>query len=181
MFYLVMILILIYSLIIIFRFNNIKKHDSVLFDFCQVRRDLMNMLRENNFKIEKEDYFCLRDLLEFLNITIHEYNNLKTSFFNIRKFFVYLKQYEKSQQNIKELKIPDNENILKLYNATGYTLLKAFFTYTPFIKSELFLNLIAFLLRTFSRLWKKHMDNYIETLKQIKNKSQEYGLELRTI
>jgi len=181
MFYLLIIPALIMLSFMIMQFYAIKKHDKVLFEFCQARRDLMGILRRDNVNISKKNYVALTKLVEFLNRTIHNYDEMKTSLFNIRKFFRYLKQYEKDIKKIEKIKIPDNPEVIEIYRKSSIAMLKAFLTYTPFIKSQLCLYLLVHLLKTIGYFSKKQVDNYVQILTQIKLKTHEFGIPLRTL
>lgn len=170
------------SLFMIRQLRIIKKHDRVLFNFCQVRRDAIGILREKNLNIPKKEYTALRHILEILNMTIHNYDEMKASFFNVRsRFFKSIKEFAKNREQIEQIDIPDNQDIVDIYNKFGCALLFAFFSYTPFIKSELCLKLAIFLLKAAGQLFKKQVDIYIQTLIQIKNQSRKLGFPLRAI
>ncbi|MGR3985377.1 MAG: hypothetical protein OD817_09070, partial [Gammaproteobacteria bacterium] len=65
-----------------------KKHDDVLFPFCQLRRDINRFLYENVLDgaraISREEYASVRGLLKVVDVTIRNYNRHKTAMFNLR-------------------------------------------------------------------------------------------------
>ena len=77
MLYIAIAPVLIYSLFIIHKFNKLKKHDTVLYRFCQIRRNIMKLLRDNYLDLTVDSYKTLRNLLRNINLAIHDYNNLK--------------------------------------------------------------------------------------------------------
>src|SRR6266702_1750215 len=64
----------------------IKKHDKVLYRFCQIRRESMSFLRKKGFSLSVHDYTVLKEMLDGLDITIHNYNACKCKVFNYRNF-----------------------------------------------------------------------------------------------
>ena len=73
-FYILMIPVLFFSVLMIIHLRRLKKHDEVLYTFCQNRREIMFMIREENFALSKKDYFDLRKLAEVNNKTIRHFN-----------------------------------------------------------------------------------------------------------
>ena len=64
----------------------IKKHDRVLFRFCQIRRDLMKDLRDRyDTTLNQQEWQAAKFLLEKLNGVIQHYHSHKTTMFNLRK------------------------------------------------------------------------------------------------
>ncbi|MGR3913016.1 MAG: hypothetical protein OD918_00575 [Gammaproteobacteria bacterium] len=121
------------------------KHDRVLFPFCQLRRDVMQFLRETAFKkpqvLSREEYASARRLVEALDVTIRNYNRHKTVMFNLRKVETHLRAYRQSAKPAPAL--PDNPRIREFHDRFRGLLVKACIAYTPWIRSELFLRLMA--------------------------------------
>lgn len=178
MFYLLIIPALIMLSFMIIQLYAMKKHDTILFEFCQIRRDLMKILKREDVHNLEEDYIALRKLIEFLNITIHNYDEMKTSIFNIRIFFQYLKQFDKDSKKIEKIKISRNKEIIEIYSKFSIAMFKAFLAYTPFIKSQFCLYLIIYLLKAIGYITKKQVNGYIQILKEVKVKIQEFSIPL---
>ena len=84
----------------------IKKHDRVLFRFCQIRRDLMKDLRDRyDTTLNQQEWQAAKFLLEKLNGVIQHYHSHKTTMFNLRKVRQMIKsdlqKYKETQQEIK--------------------------------------------------------------------------------
>lgn len=84
MFYVLIIPAFIMSLFMIVHLLSIKRHDKVLFQLCHIRREVMSLLRDDNFDMPRDDYISLRRLLDALNINIHHYKKHKSLLFNFR-------------------------------------------------------------------------------------------------
>jgi len=121
------------------------KHDRVLFPFCQLRRDIMRFLRENAFQrpaaLSRAEYASARRLVEALDATIRNYNRHKTVMFNLRKVEKHLRAYRRSAKPAPAL--PDNPHIREFHERFRGLLVKAFIAYTPWIRWELTLRLMA--------------------------------------
>ncbi|MFA5240496.1 MAG: hypothetical protein WC476_12425 [Phycisphaerae bacterium] len=112
----------------------------------------MNMLREQGFGLKKTEYQELRQILQILNPLIHEYNQIKKKFFNIRSFIKHLRNLKDSAERIEKLKVSDNSAISILQVRTCTAILLAFFAYTPFIKCEILLRLSILLFQCLAKL-----------------------------
>ena len=161
----------------LFYLRRLKKHDKVLYRFCQLRRETMSIIREANFDLKPEDYAVLRALVEKTSDTIHDFNNCKVSLFNVRK----LSEQVSRAKMIEALDV-ENPQIQKL--CLGYTLamLRAFFTFTPFIKSELGLRVAPYLLRALASLGGNYLKIQVKKMNElilwIKQESEEHGAAL---
>ncbi len=128
--------------------RRVAKHDGVLFPLCQLRRDLINFLHENVFEkpeaLSKEEYASMRRLPDAVNATIHNYNEHKTLRFNMRKVARHLATYRTSRQATEIApQVPDNPAIRRFHEHFGRLLVAAVLAYTPLIRWELALRLIA--------------------------------------
>lgn len=117
-------------LFIMFRdLRNMKKHDCVLFRFCQIRRDIMFILRDEGFKLSKQDYRVLRFLLDITSEMIHNYNQCKITVFNLRWFMSWLKEYRKKAGKVEKLETT-NPKINAIRERFKVAMLQAFLSYT---------------------------------------------------
>lgn len=142
-FYVAVIPVFAVMLCMILHLHHVRKHDLVLYRFCQIRRDLMRYLRQNGYEMNGGDYAAARQLLVALNHIIHDYNLHKSALFNGRQFFRFLHEYDNSSQKVEVVKT-DNVKIASLRSEASAALTKAFFVYTPLFKHEIFLKLSIF-------------------------------------
>ncbi|WOV91930.1 MAG: hypothetical protein R1F54_04700 [Candidatus Zeuxoniibacter abyssi] len=127
----------------------IKKHDRVLFRFCQIRRDLMKDLRDRyDTTLNQQEWQAAKFLLEKLNGVIQHYHSHKTTMFNLRKVRQMIKsdlqKYKETQQEIKARlpEVPKDTKVYELYGDFARASWQSFFTYTPFIRTEIILRLL---------------------------------------
>ena len=94
MYYLIILsLVSIILIYMISQLRSLKKHDKALYRFCELRRKIMSYLREKNENIPEHDYYLLRELLDNLNDTIHDFNNHKKSLFIVKDIHISLQKY----------------------------------------------------------------------------------------
>lgn len=136
MFYFLVISGILMCLYQIYQLWKLEKHDRVLYEFCDTRRRVMSLIREGNFNLSKEDYVALRELAEATSITIHDYNEWKSSLFNFRIFRERMSRIRNFDKRFSESKIT-NPAISDLYAKFVYGMISAFLTYTPFLRSEI--------------------------------------------
>lgn len=86
MFYIAMVPVLLASAYMLLTLRALAKHDKVLYAFCDLRRDIMTVLREHAFDLTREDYIALREIEQATSATIHDYRFCKIYLFNFRKF-----------------------------------------------------------------------------------------------
>ena len=173
MFYLAIIPSLFIMIIIFIKLVKMRRHDKVLFKFCNLRRKVMEKIRSDNFELSKEDYYSLRNLAENLNISIHYYNHLKISIFNWRKCKEYIKSLNKEDKKVLKLNISNNPEIKYLYDKFTLVLIFAFLNYTPFLKIEILLKISIFILSTIAKYGYDQMNDYIDSLSLVKEKYKQ--------
>lgn len=131
--------------------HRVDKHDGVLFPFCQLRRDVMRFLYEKMIEeprvLSHEEYIATRRLLDVLNDTIHNYNRHKTILFNLRKVVKLIRQYRHVVKQVEPINATGNKEIQVFHARFAVCLAKAFIAYTPLIRSEFVLRLVAFVYR----------------------------------
>ena len=154
--------------------KKIAKHDGVLFPFCQLRRDVMRFLYENVFEkpgtLSRDEYQSVMRLLDVLNVAISNYNEHKTVMFNIRKVAKYLKQYRDTVKRTKSVNFTDNAEIRAFYTRFIQCFAKAFLAYTPLIRSELMLRVVAF-------IYRKRLSEYVlKAAKQVRDDKHQNRL-----
>jgi len=115
----------------------VRNHDRVLYRFCQVRRDIMTILRDRGFEMTKSDYHALRDLLEAVSDTIHHFNECKSTIFNIRTLSRIIREFRESGRAINKINIPKDAASAKTFVDFRMAMVMAFLAYTPFFRSEI--------------------------------------------
>lgn len=153
--------------------NRTKTHDKVLYRFCQVRRDIMTLFRTKGFEISKHDYVALRQILDVVSTTIHHFNDCKATIFNIRTLARLSGEYRASEAEMKKF-LPSCPEGRKIVDAYRSAMMKAFLSYTPFIKSEValrfFLYVMAILYSTMGKMGIEKVRETSENLFWIKKK-----------
>ena len=154
--------------------RKVDKHDRVLFDFCKLRREIMTFrydsLVENSKSLSCEDSKAIRRLSRVLDATIHGYNEHKILTFNLRKIARYLKQYRHTLNQAEPINITDNVKIREFHARFVLCFAKAFLDYTPLIRSELTLRLIAF-------AYRKQSSRYVmRVAKQVRDDRHRFDL-----
>ena len=161
--------------------RRVGRHDQALFPFCQVRRDIMSFLYESVFEkpgaLSREEYASVRHLSDALDATIHNYNRHKTVMFDLRKMAKTLKQYQHTLKQADVLKVPNNPEIQKFHARFALCLAKAFLAYTPLIRSELALRLVARAYRVGKKAGAHHVAQYVvSNAEAVRNDARRYGL-----
>ena len=180
-FYFLIVPALVACLCEIYRLRKLEKHDIVLYKFCEIRRLVMARIREDNFNLSKDDYVALRQLAEAASLTIHDYNEWKTSLFNFRKFKECVRKIKNWDKIIEERKIA-NPDILALYKEYIYAMFFAFLTYTPFIKSEMGFRAMSISLNGIAHIsmgkFKRNLIRIAEFIDWVKQKSDNHNTPL---
>ena len=162
-FYLITAPALIGSLVMIWRLHSLKKHDRVLYKFCENRRHLMSFMREQNYDLKRQDYIALRTLQNWSDYAIHYYNERKHSMFNARRVMEEIKVLKQVDNRIKR-KIIVDPKVGEIYKEFGGALFSAFVAFTPFITSEAIIRILPLLAKLLARIgisYFKHNANRI--------------------
>ena len=165
------------------RQKEMQKHDRVLFPFCQLRRDIMRFLHlsviEDTDSLSPAEYKSVRQLLNVLDGTIHNYNQHKTLMFNIRKIAKHLKMYRKVSK--AALEIPDHPEIRKFHEHIRWLLVAAFLAYTPLIRWELALRLIVFAYRMSKQnvARRRKAEYVVKISEKVRDDARYYNVSLR--
>jgi len=122
-----------------------KKHDGVLFPFCQLRRDVMRYRYEAVMGMHgaypRAEREALRRLSRELDDTIHNYRAHKTVMFNLRRIMRNIQTYKHASKAVVD--VTDNAEIRGFHDNLRRLQAKAFIAYTPMIKSEFAIKLIV--------------------------------------
>lgn len=133
---------LVWSLYVTHQLVKLKKHDEVLYRFCQLRRDVMLYLRENFDRLTREDYERAREILVDLDDTIHFYDEHKITRFNLRPFVVFFIDKIKRSDLPERGAVSPQSPLALVAKKKGEALSEAFFRYTPWLRSELLARVI---------------------------------------
>ena len=161
--------------------KEMQKHDRMLFPFCQLRRDVMSFLYrsviENADSLSFAEYRFVRQLLSVLDVTIHNYNQHKTSMFNVRKIAKHLQMYRKASKIASEA--PDHPELREFDKRIHRLLVAAFLAYTPLIRWELALRLIVFAYRIGKHGTRRHEAEYVvESAEKVRSDARHYNVSL---
>lgn len=160
----------------------LQRHDNVLFPLCQLRRDIMRFLYESAFEkpgaLSREEYASVRRLSNALDGAINNYNQHKTTMFNIRKVAQYLRRHRDIIERAEPVDVTDNAAIQKFHARFSECLIKAFLAYTPLIRSGLALKLIAAAHRARKKETRRHeeVEYVVLHAEKIRSDARRYGL-----
>jgi len=168
MFYILMTTALVTTIWMLFRVRKLKRHDEVLYKFCGLRRQAMRYLRDedNLNSLSRQEYITLRKLVETINVTIEGYKTHKTVMFNLRYFMRFLREYKRYNKKTETIAKTDNIEIEELRDGIQKALLFGFMTYTPFIKSEVLVRVLVFLLSLLAHTGWKKVNGYISSVNE---------------
>ena len=118
--------------------HSIHKHDLILYQFCQLRRN-MNRFIEGNWesltKTEYEQYIILQD---HINATISNFREIKVKYFNVKKLHqIHEDAVESSELVEKLLRNSSNEALNRLLLEYKYCVVLGFFAYTPWLREKI--------------------------------------------
>ena len=166
-----------------FRQRKMQKRDRVLFPFCQLRRDVMRFLYinviENTGSLSLEEYKFVRQLLNGLDATIHNYSQHKTLMFNVRKIAKHFKMYRKMSRAV--LETPNHPEIQEFHERIRRFLVTAFIAYTPLIRWELALRLIVFVYRMSKQdeARRREAEYVVRSAEKVRSDARHYNVSLR--
>jgi len=130
----------------LYHVNKLRKHDRILFSFCQIRRDAMQLIASRQLSLSKAEYNSVRDLSLCLNVVIHDYDECKNTIFNIRRLIRMMKAFKQTTKDVDRIKIPNDPEIIQLHSKFRIAMFEAFLTYTPLIRSEILVKLLVMIL-----------------------------------
>jgi len=180
LFYLLFVPSTILLVLMYINLHRLTKRDHVLFCFCQIRRNIMETLRNDGSNISKSDYTVIRNLLDTMNTTIHYFDDLKVTMFNFRRFISLVEDCRKNADKIDNMST-SNAKINVLKNKYRGAMLYAFLSYTPLMKPmikqqitvELFIAVLNLLLRFGFKSFQ--LEKSIEDLSWLKNQRTAFS------
>lgn len=128
--------------------RRIARDDRHLYRFCQLRREVIDLIYSDYQDLSRTEYLAARRLLRVLNITIRNYRDHKTVIFDFRRLIKYYEQHKDIEREAKYINT-NNEKILVLVDRTEGALVRAFIAYTPFLKHEFAMKAMFGYLRAF--------------------------------
>lgn len=149
-FYLIVTIFVFWLCVFTHWIRKVKKHDRVLFPFCEIRRGLMTYLRANYSCLTKEDYERSVQLWEILDDTIHFYERHKATTFNFRPFVIFFRDKMKESEDTSPVVWDEMSPELRaLWCKWVGAMMDALFAYTPWIRSEITLKIIVTIFKHF--------------------------------
>jgi len=175
-FYVLMTAALLSTFWMILRMRKVKRHDEVLYRFCELRRDAMKTLRDKSSieAMTRQEYIVLRKLLETLNVIIEAYKTHKTVIFNLRTLVRVLSEYKRYNKKAESIEKTKHEGIEFLRIGIMKALLHGFLAYTPFIKSEVVVRVVLAILGLLAQSGVKKLNGYARSLKEALEIKQTY-------
>ncbi|WP_310697417.1 hypothetical protein [Marinospirillum sp.] len=167
MYYVIASLVAVFLIYQIIKFKSIEKHDRHLFRFCQLRRDTLAFIADNQHQLTREEYHAARQLLDGLNTIIEHYHNKKMIIFDLRRFARHVQKLKSMEGKADQITV-DNKQINDLKLRFQYNMVRSFLAYTPFLKSEVAMWLVKVLLQFMAKTGKKKIDKYLTSLKDVK-------------
>jgi len=170
MFEVVMIGGLLFCFGFINRLWTMRRHDVVLFRLCDLRREAMTLLmdEEKVSNMQKSEYHALRQIIHVTSRTIGAYKNHKTVIFNLRRFIRELKRYECMNKRANTIPVTKHADIERIRHDLYSALAFGFITYTPFIHFEIFARFLIFILSGLSAMGMEILGKYAQALIEAK-------------
>lgn len=177
---------IVFSLLVFFtwaKLNSLEKHDETLNRFCNLRRKMMQYLRDNYENISKNDYHNLRKSLDLLNNNIHYFDIYKTHIFNLSFLMGIFKAAKENLNEVNKLQDVNNQEIKSLISSFEKAFLIAFFRFTPWLKTRLCIGFFVFMLsligrasQSLSRKTASKVNNAISTIQMIEDRKISYSM-----
>ncbi len=159
--------VLLIAIYYIIKFNRMKNHDRILFEYCQLRRDIMSVLRRENFNLSKEDYSNYMEILDLLNSIIHYYNLHKQYTFRLKNLIRNLKEAKNKTNKIYKIKAKNNEDLERIRKQFIIITINAIIKNTPFFNSKIIFYLLKFSAQLMIAIIKNHSKKFIKDMAKI--------------
>lgn len=186
-----MVLLVIWQLYVNYRLKTIYKHDLILYQYCQLRRNIQDFLRveflnltEGKSNISPEEYELISSLEKQVSRTISNFTEYKTKFFNLN-MWNQLGQEAVQQDKFAEslLRASKKPQINKLILEYKYCIVSSFLVYTPGLKRKVTaaIALVIFALiiragyRSIDMEWFKKQIDWISKREHQYNVYADYG------
>lgn len=165
-FYLLVVPVFAFSVWIIVQFYKLSKHDIALFLFCDLRRDLMCIIRERGLEMSREEFLALRKLVVQTSSVIRDYNNFKAMLFSI-KLSVFLKALFAHVDSAKRFESADasrsavSDDVRRMQAAYTKALADAILTMVP---AKITIFVLTFLVKVIGRIAIKSISRQVNRL-----------------
>ena len=162
----------------------LKRHDKVLYRFCQFRRELISFTHDKFDTLDDKEKEKISQLVDQTNYIIHEFPSLKRSVFRM-KFFSNITFFTKQEFEKVEVLLfqTDNKDLKGLLKKQNLNILYASYSYTPFFVVKFCFILLTVLGNLFVRVgitqMKEALDN-VSWYKDVIKKIPSYESELET-
>ncbi|WP_435979198.1 hypothetical protein [Psychrobacter sp. DM4] len=171
---LMLVIAVIFALFETVYLKRIQKHDRYIFEFCDLRRDMITYLYEERNGLSRSDYIQLREILNTNNVTIHNYKDSKHTMFNFRRFIDKLRVIENKKSRVESNVLPE----VKVFQVRlVHIVFDAFLAYTPFLKSEVIIKVLYFITSNAVKAGFKSLVPYEKDLEFIRTLGKEYKAE----
>jgi len=182
MFKFLIIPILLMQIYYLIKFYYIKNHDKVLFNYCQLRRDIMTKLRKDGLILNDNDFRVLTELTNYVDHIIHYYKLHKKHTFRLKNFLEFLKKSQNTVKKVNRLNNTNNEEVKTFIDKAGYYTIFGIVRHTPFFFSQVMLHILVF----FSKILIHRVNVKSTTLVKmatyalwLDKEVKEYGVKLR--
>lgn len=178
MFSIALLPVLVMSAFMIVRLARLEKHDRVLFRFCAVRRQLMQLLRESGTDLSRHDYAAARELLDMLDAAIQNYHQTKQVLLNGRRFLRFLNAYSTTAGAVERLPAIHDARLREVRVQFARAVFLGYLEYTLLLRSELLArwSIASFLF--FAHLGLRRMRSLAGALITAKTVAERQGREL---
>ena len=173
---LMLVIFILFTLFEVIYLKRIQKHDRYIFEFCDLRRDMITYLYEERNDLSRADYVQLREILKTNNVTIHKYKDNKHTMFNFRRFIDRLRVIEnKKSRTVSESQVLPE--VKEFQVRLVHIVFNAFLAYTPFLKSEVIIKVLYFITSKAVRAGVESLVPYERDLEFIRNIGKEHKAE----
>ena len=157
----------------------LRKHDRVLFPFCNIRRELMTLLRDHHQDLSVEDYLYARNMLNALSHTVSIYRDHKSRFFNFRAFLRFLRAYQSSADEIAKIPRTKHPQLQAMEQQLNWAMFRGFMAYTPFLRSEIVVRVLLAIMTFLGNLGVKFLSRRIDDISalvaDVRKQAEEFG------
>lgn len=145
----------------------LRKHDRVLFPLCQIRRDVMQLLRDQGVEMTRDDYIYARSMLTSVSHVVSIYGDHKAKVFNLRSFLRFVKEYKATARELSQTPRTKHAALNEIERRLNAAMLKGFLAYTPFVKSEITLRVFLAVMQLLTHLGFKMLAERMKDVREL--------------